>query len=77
MLIQTDQSVKEIALASYFTKCFKAHFGKRPLDFRKKETKDKKLKKKHDNFTYFIAKKRQYRQKATISIDNNFSKCYT
>lgn len=41
MLIQTDQSVKEIALAcgfnvpSYFTKCFKVRFDQKPLDFRR------------------------------------------
>jgi len=41
MLLQTDQTVKEVALScgfnvpSYFTKCFNERFGQNPLDFRK------------------------------------------
>ena len=43
MLTQTDQSVKEVAAAcgfsvpSYFTKCFRARFGRAPLEFRRHE----------------------------------------
>ena len=41
MLLQTDQTVKEVALScgfnvpSYLTKCFNDRFGQNPLDFRK------------------------------------------